>query len=111
MKVSVLYHVHVPGLMIYDVKLIGMYTSRQLAEEAWERVKQQPGFKQCPEGVIICDTIVNRDGWINGFTNELDWMQPDYSIPDSAENLPQELHKVYRLDFQKEPEYDMDIEK
>ncbi len=50
-----------------DEKLIGVYSSREGAEKAVQRVKDQPGFRDSPEGFEIFDCTLDRDGWREGF--------------------------------------------
>jgi hypothetical protein len=49
------------------VKLIGAYTSEALAAEAKQRVLNQPGFRDLPEGFEISEVLLNRDGWVEGY--------------------------------------------
>lgn len=65
-KVYLLYHIHIDG-EDEDAKLIGIYTSYELAEEAIERVKDKPGFIDFPEEFSIFSHELNRDGWVDGF--------------------------------------------
>ena len=49
------------------VKVIGIYSSRVLAEEAEERARALPGFADEPDGFTIDQYEVNRDHWPRGF--------------------------------------------
>jgi hypothetical protein len=49
------------------VKVIGIYSSRALAEEALERTRVLPGFVEEPEGFIIEQYEIDRDHWPRGF--------------------------------------------
>jgi hypothetical protein len=49
------------------VKVIGIYSSRALAEEAEERARDLPGFADEPEGFTIETYEVDRDHWPRGF--------------------------------------------
>ena len=65
-KVFILRHVAREG-NDEDWKKIGVYTSEALAEQAIERVKDKPGFKE-PGGRFTIDPIlVNFDYWADGF--------------------------------------------
>ena len=52
-----------------DFKLIGIYSSRAHAESALGRVRNQPGFRSCPEGFTIVEYRVDpeTDGWPEGY--------------------------------------------
>ncbi len=52
---------------IQDVKLIGVYTTEELAEEAVERKKKLEGFRDYREGFEISKTTLNEDIWTSGF--------------------------------------------
>ena len=49
------------------VKVIGIYTSRQLAEAALERARVLPGFRDEPEGFTIEQYDIDQDHWPRGF--------------------------------------------
>lgn len=49
------------------VKVIGIYTSRALAEAAEERSRLLPGFADEPEGFSIEQYEVDQDHWPRGF--------------------------------------------
>ena len=49
------------------VKVVGIYSSRLLAEEAHYRAKVLPGFSEEPEGFIIDQYEVDSDHWPRGF--------------------------------------------
>jgi len=48
-------------------KFIGIYSSAENAAAAVERLKQQPGFSTYPEGFRITRSLINQDGWPEGF--------------------------------------------
>jgi hypothetical protein len=50
-----------------DIKLIGIYTTEKLAEEAIERKKMFEGFRDFPEGFEISENPLNQDLWSEGF--------------------------------------------
>lgn len=50
-----------------DEKLTGVYSSREKAEQSIQRLKNQPGFKNSPEGFEICDYRLDKDQWTEGF--------------------------------------------
>lgn len=50
-----------------DDKLLGIYSSRERAMSRIERAKMQPGFRDYPEGFLVDECEVDRDGWPEGF--------------------------------------------
>jgi hypothetical protein len=53
-----------------DVKFIGVYATREHAERAVERLKQQPGFRDSPQGFSVDRYEVGKDHWTEGFVTE-----------------------------------------
>lgn len=49
------------------VKLVGIYSSRALAEEAQARALDLPGFSDEPGGFAIEQYDVDQDHWPRGF--------------------------------------------
>ena len=49
------------------VKVVGIYSSRTLAETAEERTRQLPGFADEPDGFTIEQYEVDIDHWPRGF--------------------------------------------
>jgi hypothetical protein len=49
------------------VKVVGIYSSRALAEAAEERTRLLPGFADEPDGFSIEQYEVDRDHWPRGF--------------------------------------------
>lgn len=57
-----------------DVKLIGVFSSEALARAAQQRVSDQPGFRDLPDGFVISEHHVNGEvGWREGYAT----FQPD----------------------------------
>lgn len=67
--VFVVQHVHALGDDREDVKLIGVYSSRQQAEAAVARLRASPGFREMPDGFSIDPYEVDRDHWAEGFVS------------------------------------------
>lgn len=65
--VYLLWHAHELSGQEDDEKLIGVYSSEKEACLAIERVDNQPGFKEHPEGFQICSYEINQDNWTEGF--------------------------------------------
>ena len=49
------------------VKVVGIYSSRELAEAAEERTRPLPGFSDEPDGFTIEQYEVDKDHWPRGF--------------------------------------------
>ena len=49
------------------VKVVGIYSSTSLAEEAKHRAEALPGFSEEPDGFTIDPYEVDRDHWSRGF--------------------------------------------
>jgi hypothetical protein len=60
-------HVHVLEDREEDVKTIGIYSTREAAERAVERLKLQPGFRDTPEGFTIDMYRLDQDHWEEGY--------------------------------------------
>jgi hypothetical protein len=69
--VFVVHHEHQFSEDRESVKLIGVYATRNDAEQAIERLKQQPGFRELPEGFSIDRYEVGKDHWAEGFVTDL----------------------------------------
>jgi len=50
-----------------ETKLIGVYTSHELAEAALKRVSLQPGFRDHLDDFEIAEYKLDRDHWTEGF--------------------------------------------
>lgn len=68
-KVWVVWHIHhdAPTAEEEYEKLIGVYSSKRLAQEAIERLRDKPGFRDYPKRWEIDDYFLDDDGWIDGF--------------------------------------------
>jgi hypothetical protein len=67
MKVFVLQHVHAVTHGEEDIKMIGIYSSRALAEQAMGRLRRQPGFCDAPAGFAIDTYTIDEDNWREGY--------------------------------------------
>ena len=65
--VYVVQHVHIINDDEEDVKMIGVYSNEQLAQEAVARLRSQPGFCDVPDGFHIDRYELNKDHWTEGF--------------------------------------------
>jgi hypothetical protein len=50
-----------------DFKVLGLYSSRRLAEERIERQRSLPGFRRSPEGFFVHEYTQGDARWPNGF--------------------------------------------
>jgi len=61
-------HVQKQGFAGREVtRIIGIYSSRELAEEAVSRLKLAPGFRDSLPGFSIDQYEKNTDHWVDGF--------------------------------------------
>lgn len=67
MEVYVLQHVHEAPSGEEDVKLIGVYSSEAAAQDAIERLKLKPGFRDQPDNFHVGRHDLDRDQWTDGF--------------------------------------------
>ncbi|HPM80669.1 MAG TPA: hypothetical protein PLF81_08215 [Candidatus Anammoximicrobium sp.] len=65
-----LWHVHEFPSGKEDAKLIGVYSSPELAGQAQQRVGTQPGFRDAPPGFSIHRYAADRDHWSEGYLTE-----------------------------------------
>ena len=66
MDVFVVEHVYVEDDEEH-VKLIGVYSSKEAADAAIQRLKAQPGFCDTPNGFSVDRHRVDQDSWPDGF--------------------------------------------
>ncbi|HUE74216.1 MAG TPA: hypothetical protein VMP01_25270 [Pirellulaceae bacterium] len=67
MNVFLLWHTHEMPNGEEDSKLIGVYSSEEMAHEAKKRSLRQPGFRDLPDGFLVDSYEVDRDNWTEGF--------------------------------------------
>ena len=74
-KVFVLQHEHdICGRE--DAKLIGVYATNDDAENAIERLRTQPGFRNWPDGFSIGEYELGVDHWVEGFVTVVNILIP-----------------------------------
>ena len=66
-NVFVLQHVNSREDGVEDVKFIGVYSSREKAQSAVERLGRLPGFADAPAGFHIDEYRVDQDHWPEGY--------------------------------------------
>lgn len=47
--------------------LIGVYRTEEAAKVAIDRLKDQPGFRNHPQGFYVYERILDMDSWTEGF--------------------------------------------
>jgi hypothetical protein len=67
-KVYVLQHVHSLEDGEEDVKFIGVYSSRENAHAAIERLSRAAGFSDTPAGFQIDEYELDKDQWVEGYS-------------------------------------------
>ena len=65
-SVFVLQHMHLTEDDVEDVKLIGVYSSREKAQNAATCLGHAPGFSDAPDGFHIDEYRVDQDQWVEG---------------------------------------------
>lgn len=53
-----------------DVKLIGVYSTKELAENALVRMSKVEGFRDHTAGFEISEYKIDKDNWTAGFITE-----------------------------------------
>ena len=67
MEVFLVHHVHEFADGEEDVKFIGVYSTRQLAERAVDRARALSGFRDVPNGFSVEPCTVDKDDWTEGY--------------------------------------------
>jgi hypothetical protein len=55
-----------------DVKLLGCYSRREIAEARIVRARELPGFRDEPDCFIIDPSVLDRDEWSTGYVTVSD---------------------------------------
>lgn len=66
-EIFLVQHVHTLEDGEEDVKTIGIYSTRETAERAVERLRLRPGFRDTPDGFSIDLFWVDQDCWEDGY--------------------------------------------
>jgi hypothetical protein len=66
-EVFLVEHVHVLEDGEESVKTIGIYSSREAAQQAVDRSRLQPGFRDTPEAFTIDPYWLDQDCWQDGY--------------------------------------------
>ena len=96
MDVFLLWHVHEFSSGEEDAKLLGVYASRELAEQAQQRAATRPGFRDAPAGFCIDRYTVDQDHWTDGYVTvtyrevEPRWQADNAEPPGASADRPRE---------------------
>ena len=66
--VYVLQHEHARAHGTEDVKIIGVYSSRENAQAAIKRLSLAPGFSDALTGFHIDEYQIDKDQWVEGYS-------------------------------------------
>ena len=81
-----------------ETKLIGVYSSREAADRAVERLREQPGFRERPDAFTVDEFELDRDHWAEGFVSVAAILVPHVgggeAVPVVAELLPDGTYRI-----------------
>jgi hypothetical protein len=86
-----------------EAKLIGAYATQADAEAAIARVRDQPGFRDWPDGFTIAAYTIGADHWAEGFVEVVNILvpsrrdPPEYHVAASVWR-PGDLYEISDLD-------------
>ena len=66
-SVYIVHHVHAETGRDDDVRMIGVYSSKDAAKNAVLRARMQPGFRRFPNGFKIAKHALDKDLLTEGF--------------------------------------------
>jgi hypothetical protein len=89
-----------------EVKFIGVYATHADAEAAVERLRNQPGFRNWPEGSAIDAYDLGADHWVEGFITSVNILVPSKGNPNSFQVARSVWHPgaLYEISILDEPE-------
>jgi len=66
-----------------NVKFIGVYSTRDAAQAAVDRLKLKPGFRDTPDGFSIDPYTLDEDNWTEGYVtlSNSDNSETDGTLP------------------------------
>jgi homoserine kinase type II len=85
-SVFVLHHVRADDEYADDAKLIGVYSSKESAQAAVERLRLQPGFRDHPDGFEASEYRLDQDNWEEGFISWDEAMEPGQNESQNAQD-------------------------
>jgi hypothetical protein len=66
-SVFVVFHAHELSHGAEDVKMIGVYSSKEKGELAISKLMNQPGFRDFPDGFSVDEYEIDKEYWQEGF--------------------------------------------
>ncbi len=66
-SVYIVHHVRAEAGRADDVRMIGVYSSKDAAKNAIARARMQPGFRRYPNGFKIAKHALDKDQLTEGF--------------------------------------------
>lgn len=69
MYVYIVHHTHEVGDDVQDVKVIGIYSKKEIAQAAIDRSAELPGFRESVGGFSIDEYLIDQDNWTEGFVS------------------------------------------
>ena len=61
-----------------ESKSLGIYSSREKAQEAIKRYQVLPGFRERPDSFVIYESVLDRDGWTEGYISSEEALKPPH---------------------------------
>lgn len=82
-----LWHLRYDGREDHD-KLLGVFSTKQMAEEALASLREKPGFRDHPDGFEVLDGPIDQTSWLEGFASLWGDEDPDPNfIPGSGKRI------------------------
>lgn len=79
MKVFVVQHCYQTSDGDEETKMIGVYSSPETAEQAIQRLKLQPGFRDTPDCFFTDQYLVDEDNWKEGYIMTAPGFRPSWA--------------------------------
>jgi hypothetical protein len=79
MKVFVVQHCYQTSDGGEETKMIGVYSSFEIANKAIERLKTQPGFLDTPDCFFIDAYVIDEDNWKEGYLTTKPGVRPSWA--------------------------------
>jgi hypothetical protein len=65
-RVFLVWHAH-DLIEEVDVKLLGVFSTQERADERVARARQEDGFRDYPDNFEVSEYVVDEDTWTTGF--------------------------------------------
>jgi hypothetical protein len=73
-SVFLLLHERKKDLDNEDIKIIGIYSTKEKAEKTVDKYKKLPGFKDYPDSFYLPEFEIDKDHWTEGFGIDIEEM-------------------------------------